>query len=108
MLKEFDLQELIAKPLNPIISVKSGLKEKFETELRRLGHISSAQQDVDFYTIITRLGDTNVIAKTIADKEVWEAYNLLVGEQFDADQEIFLQNILVILKGISTPFQKKK
>ena len=32
MLKEFDLQELITKPLNPIISVKSGLKEKFEPE----------------------------------------------------------------------------
>ncbi|TSC78848.1 MAG: hypothetical protein G01um101429_671 [Parcubacteria group bacterium Gr01-1014_29] len=82
----------------PDMSQNSDLKKEIERQLKRLGQIHP-EQSVNFPELINELGEKGVIAKSIAQREVQEAYKLACSELKPKDAP-FLANIHALLKGI--------
>lgn len=82
------------------------LKTAFERELKRLGHLPPEKEGIDFHALIIQLADTEVVGKTFARNELQKAYRMAVmriDKQADAEENVFLQNIFLVLIGIPAP-----
>ena len=77
------------------------LKAAFETELRRLGHIST-DESVDYPKLINKLGTDEIVAE-FATGQINKAYLLVATGNTENGNFNFLKNILIMLQGIPTP-----